>query len=536
MRLIIPTNYTQTIPLGKVGENEVTELAFDVSPWIGEFGNTGTFALLFLRPKDDVAYVRALTLEGTYAVYTIVAADLAQTGAGSMQLRYTIGEQIVKTSVFRTFTAQSLDGDTPEPPAWETWLTEFQRLATLAEDSATAAAGSATAAEGYASDIEDMTVTFETLPAGDEVSVTKTHPEGQPYNLHFAIPQGDGAIAGGVRVDFNRYAAGTRDRKYEYQLLGSYNNVFGWHNVAYWSSSNTFQVDGTTIESGTTAVKFTQVMLMMSRMSELSQPGNDTLSYNQGYVYCDGELCMNDAAIRASYMKLATPLGNLITVDISLKRYTITPTLTNCTAAAGNPTYIERTKSATLVYNFDGTNYVCPTTAPTVTGATVTSWTKNSNTQGTLVISNPTNNVTFTVAGEVPAPAGYPFVLDTSSHTQSDDPTSSGACYIKLGETAPTSASDYDYYVIVTNGTEVSTNLSAPLTVTASKVYYWGNSNEYAAVYIAGGDEEDSWFDCEFFFTSLTWNNARSFSIPSTSEEYGGSIAIGYALYEQPEQ
>ena len=79
--------------------------------------------------------------------------------------------------------------------------------------------------------------------------------------------------------------------------------------------------------------------------------------------------------------------------------YNITVTLSNATSSPDNATTIIEEGTVVLVYTFDGVSYECPTTSPVVTGATG-SWVKNSATQGTMTLTNPTSNVSFTVSGE----------------------------------------------------------------------------------------------------------------------------------------
>ena len=98
---------------------------------------------------------------------------------------------------------------------------------------------------------------------------------------------------------------------------------------------------------------------------------------------------------------LSNPTGNVsVTIaGVAISR-TITATLTNVTAASGNATTIATGETKTLTYTAaDG--YVLPDTV-TVTGATGV-WDKDS---GTLTLSNPTANVTFTIAGVQAASGG----------------------------------------------------------------------------------------------------------------------------------
>lgn len=51
--------------------------------------------------------------------------------------------------------------------------------------------------------------------------------------------------------------------------------------------------------------------------------------------------------------------------------YNITVTATNCISESTNPRMINQDETAELHFTFDGTSYVCPETAPTVTGAII---------------------------------------------------------------------------------------------------------------------------------------------------------------------
>ena len=95
--------------------------------------------------------------------------------------------------------------------------------------------------------------------------------------------------------------------------------------------------------------------------------------------------------------QLSNPTGNITVAGTCLETYSISTTLNNATAASGNPSTIKDGSTATLVFTFDGTYYTCPD-AVTVSNATG-SWTKDSTTQGTLVLSNPTAAVSVTVSG-----------------------------------------------------------------------------------------------------------------------------------------
>lgn len=101
-------------------------------------------------------------------------------------------------------------------------------------------------------------------------------------------------------------------------------------------------------------------------------------------------------------------------LNISYESYEcqITPTLTNVTAASGNATTIATGETKVLTYTANS-GYTLPDSV-TVTGATGV-WNKDA---GTLTLSNPTGNVTFTIAGVEVAAAGYNVTVsgDGSNH------------------------------------------------------------------------------------------------------------------------
>lgn len=99
---------------------------------------------------------------------------------------------------------------------------------------------------------------------------------------------------------------------------------------------------------------------------------------------------------KTAYAKGVKLTGSVLTYDGTFvgNTHTITATLTNVIAAIGNATTIAVGETKVLTYTAaDG--YALPDTV-TVTGATGV-WDKNA---GTLTLSNPTGNVTFTIDGD----------------------------------------------------------------------------------------------------------------------------------------
>ena len=99
--------------------------------------------------------------------------------------------------------------------------------------------------------------------------------------------------------------------------------------------------------------------------------------------------------------KLLKTGAGIIGSNILKKYYNITATLSHVVAASGNVVSIGTGETVVLSYTAaDG--YALPDTV-TVTGATGV-WNKDA---GTLTLSNPTGNVTFTIAGVEVVAAGY---------------------------------------------------------------------------------------------------------------------------------
>ena len=133
----------------------------------------------------------------------------------------------------------------------------------------------------------------------------------------------------------------------------------------------------------------------------------------------------NDELTRVTFSEQVT--GYIIVGGLNIsyesEQYQITPTLTNVTAASENATTIATGETKVLTYTANS-GYTLPDSV-TVTGATGV-WNKDA---GTLTLSNPTGNVTFTIAG-VEAATGYNVTVtadgSSSDFTVYDGQSSSG--------------------------------------------------------------------------------------------------------------
>ena len=169
--------------IGHVRENEVTQIVFDLSAWIAEYG-LGTVALSVMRQGDLVPYPVPIAIVDGKATWTVSATDTAKYGRIKAQLTYYVGTKRKKSNIYVLRVRESLaeNGQAPEP--YESWLEVLQELtaetaanAESARQSAASAGQSASdaeqamqAAEWYANDASISARNAETSATNAEVS------------------------------------------------------------------------------------------------------------------------------------------------------------------------------------------------------------------------------------------------------------------------------------------------------------------------------------------------------------------------------
>lgn len=135
-----------TIDLGHRGETGVTQVIFDVSPWVKEFG-AGAAVVLARRSVDRTPYPVAIEQDGGMVTWTVGAADTAYTGSGKVELYYYVQEQLVKTAVYKTSVSPDIGAqDADVPDQYQGWVDKITRVGTQAGIDAQSAAASAQAA------------------------------------------------------------------------------------------------------------------------------------------------------------------------------------------------------------------------------------------------------------------------------------------------------------------------------------------------------------------------------------------------------
>lgn len=137
----------RVIPLGRVGENEITEVAFDYSCWLDAYGE-GEFRLVHRRNCDSAALPIEIAAEGGRITWTLTEADTAAQGEGEAQLTYFASSgKIKKSAIYKTMTTRSLTSGENTPQPYRGFVDTVLAAAQTAETAAAAAQAAQTGAE-----------------------------------------------------------------------------------------------------------------------------------------------------------------------------------------------------------------------------------------------------------------------------------------------------------------------------------------------------------------------------------------------------
>ena len=133
------------IPIGRAGENQATQIRFDVTGWADTFG-AGTYTLVVKRPHEDTAYPVEVTTDGDYVVWTVSNVDTGIAGNASVQLRDVVDGALAKSVIYTGIVGESLDNIVDPPDPFEDLIQRMVDLAERTEAAAESAAGSAASA------------------------------------------------------------------------------------------------------------------------------------------------------------------------------------------------------------------------------------------------------------------------------------------------------------------------------------------------------------------------------------------------------
>ena len=129
--MVIENAYAlEEIKLGRRGENQARKVVFDVlGKWREGYGE-GVASLIVQRNGDAQPYPVTVTEEDGALVWLVSSVDTAVAGEGAAELRYTVGDTIAKSQIYKTRVRETLEnsGETP-PPAYQSWVDEVLQAA-----------------------------------------------------------------------------------------------------------------------------------------------------------------------------------------------------------------------------------------------------------------------------------------------------------------------------------------------------------------------------------------------------------------------
>lgn len=121
----------KTIPLGIERENLARRIIWmDIlQSWKQEYGDNGNVELIARLPETTSPYPVTPTIDGSNIVWDVTEGDVSRHGIGECELRYTIGDAVVQSQIWATYTARSLyaegSTDPPTPPA-KAWFDRME--------------------------------------------------------------------------------------------------------------------------------------------------------------------------------------------------------------------------------------------------------------------------------------------------------------------------------------------------------------------------------------------------------------------------
>lgn len=167
--------FNERLRIGKQGENLTREITFDCAAWLDTLSG-GVLSIVHQRPTDSDAYPCGdYTVTDTSLTWSINETDLAFSGLGRCELRYTIGSRIAKSKTFYTEIITALNPlDTP-PAAYEPYIDRVIDAARLEMD--------ALSVGGTASETERLSVRVDKIVPVDP-------DDGYEIYFQFGIPKG----------------------------------------------------------------------------------------------------------------------------------------------------------------------------------------------------------------------------------------------------------------------------------------------------------------------------------------------------------
>ena len=124
----VPT--PSALKIGKLGENNVVYIDFDVAEWHDTLGD-GQVTGFFKRRGESEAYPLILSTTGNIATLTVTNVETLKTGLNQMEIDYVDpdGNYLAKTNTIVVDIAKTLTDSTDAPDPYESWLDKLAQLA-----------------------------------------------------------------------------------------------------------------------------------------------------------------------------------------------------------------------------------------------------------------------------------------------------------------------------------------------------------------------------------------------------------------------
>lgn len=150
---IVKASPSRTIDLGRLGEMDVTQVVFDLAPFIETYGN-GIAQLAVKLPESTEVYNAPLQQQGTEVRWTVGPEWLTKEGFGKAQLSWVVDGTLAKSEIYATYVGTSLTSGEGAPAPYEGYLEQVQQAGAEALAAAGRAEAGAESAEKTAKEVE----------------------------------------------------------------------------------------------------------------------------------------------------------------------------------------------------------------------------------------------------------------------------------------------------------------------------------------------------------------------------------------------
>lgn len=195
---------SSVIHLGRTGENNAREIVFDIHHWQDEYG-PGIVELIVKRPGEESMYPVAVETDDGFVHWVITYSDVEHAGTdGRAELRYYVGDTLVKSKIWVTSISKSLELPEIVPPEpQQSWV---DQVIQAGADAKSAALDAKTAAESASESAEKL---GKAIPVGGTAGQVLTKLSDNDLDTGWMDPAGGGnggmsyQIGHGLKLESN---------------------------------------------------------------------------------------------------------------------------------------------------------------------------------------------------------------------------------------------------------------------------------------------------------------------------------------------